>query len=175
MKGPKTPKVRLNEDINCPEVRVVGDDGEQLGIMSAREAIEAARNRGLDLVEVAPAAKPPVCKIMDYGKYAYIQTKKQKEAKKNQKQIVIKEVKLRPKIEEHDYAFKLKHALNFLADEAKVKVTIMYRGREMAHTEIGRNILDKFAADVAGSGVIEAPPKLEGRNMSMMIAPVKNK
>lgn len=175
MKGPKAPKVRLNGDINCPEVRVVADDGEQLGIMSAREAIEAARNRGLDLVEVAPAAKPPVCKIMDYGKYAYIQTKKQKEAKKNQKQIVIKEVKLRPKIEEHDYAFKLKHALGFLADEAKVKVTIMYRGREMAHTEIGRNILDKFAADVEGYGVVEAPPKLEGRNMSMMIAPVKNK
>lgn len=153
----------------------MADDGEQLGIMSVREALEAASNRGLDLVEVAPAAKPPVCKIMDYGKYAYIQTKKQKEAKKNQKQIIIKEVKLRPKIEEHDYQFKVKHAERFLEDGAKVKVTIMYRGREMAHTEIGREILDQFAADVAELGSVESTPKLEGRNMSMMLTPAKSK
>lgn len=112
---------------------------------------------------------------MDHGKYAYDQAKKQKEARKNQKQIIIKEVKLRPKIEEHDYQFKLKHAVRFLEDDCKVKVTIMYRGREMAHTEIGRVILDKVAKDLEDLGVVEAPPKLEGRNMSMLVAPVKKK
>ncbi|MBB5022035.1 translation initiation factor IF-3 [Desulfurispira natronophila] len=156
-------------------MRVVLEDGEMLGILSRDEALEAARNRGLDLVEVAPAAKPPVCKVMDYGKFSYLQAKKQKEAKKNQKQVIIKEVKFRPKIEEHDYNFKLKHAQRFLEDGAKVKATIMYRGREMAHTELGRDILDKVVADMEGLCTVESPPKLEGRNMSMMLAPVKNK
>ncbi|WP_083806053.1 translation initiation factor IF-3 [Desulfurispirillum indicum] len=171
----KDQRPKINEEIRATEMRVVLDSGEMLGVLTREEALEAAHNRGLDLVEVAPAAKPPVCKIMDFGKFAYEQSKKQKEAKKNQKLIVIKEVKFRPKIEEHDYNFKLKHAQRFLEDGAKVKVTIMYRGREMAHTEIGREILNKVVADMEGLCTVEAPPKLEGRNMTMMLAPVKPK
>jgi translation initiation factor IF-3 len=157
--------------IRAREVRVVDQDGVQLGIMAIEDALRLAEERDLDLVEVAPEAKPPVCRIMDFGKYKYQQSKRLQQAKKKQKVISIKEIKLRPKTEEHDYQFKTQHVRRFLQDGHKAKVTVMFRGREMAHVELGRRILDRVAADLEDVGTVEQTPKQEGRNMVMVLSP----
>ncbi|MDY6084680.1 MAG: translation initiation factor IF-3 [Dialister sp.] len=164
-------ELSINEAIRAREVRVVSDTNEQLGIMSLRDAIGLAQDKDLDLVEVAPNGRPPVCRIMNYGKYRYEQQKREKEAKKKQKVFQIKEVKLRPNIDDHDFYVKLKNAQRFLKDGNKVKVTIMFRGREMSHPELGRDVLERVAKELADTIVREKPPKLEGRNMTMVIAP----
>ena len=159
------PTIRVNREIRVREVRVIADDGEQLGILPIQEALRAAEERSLDLVEVAPQAEPPVCKIMDFGKYKYEQAKKTHESKKHQKVILLKEVKMRPGTDVHDYNFKLNHAKRFLGEGNKVKVTVVFRGREMAHTELGAVLLNRVAADIAESGNIEQMPKQEGRTL----------
>ena len=161
----------INGEIHIREVRVTSATGEQLGIMPTREAMRLAEEQHLDLVEVAPKARPPVCRIMDFGKYRYEQQKREKEARKKQKVITIKEVKLRPNIEQHDYEVKLKHAMRFLGEGNKVKVTIMFRGRELSHPELGQEILDRVAEDLKDSIIVDRKPKLEGRNMIMIVAP----
>ncbi|WP_200800651.1 translation initiation factor IF-3 [Carboxydothermus pertinax] len=166
-----TKDLRINEEIRAKEVRVVKEDGTQLGIMPLKEALKLAEEMELDLVEIAPTAKPPVCKIMDYGKYRYQQSKKEKEAKKKQKIINVKEIKIRPSIEEHDFKVKLKNVLRFLEDGDKVKVTVMFRGRELAHPEIAYELLNKLSQEVGSIAVVERPAKLEGRNMIMILAP----
>jgi len=153
------------------EVRVIADDGAQLGILPILDAVKAAEERGLDLVEVAPLAEPPVCKIMDFGKYKYEQAKKAHESKKNQKIVQLKEVKMRPGTDVHDYTFKLNNAKRFLEEGNKVKVTVVFRGREMAHTDLGSVLLNKVVADIQEAGNIEQMPKQEGRALSMVIAP----
>lgn len=170
-----TKEMQINEDIRDREVRVVTDGGEQLGIMSAADALKIATQRNLDLVKIAPQAKPPVCKIMDYGKYRFEQQKREKEAKKNQHQIDIKEVQLSLNIDTHDLETKANHANKFLKQGNKVKVSIRFRGREMAHPERGHEIMAKFAEMCAENGNIEKPSKLEGRMMLMFLAakPVK--
>lgn len=167
--------MRINEEIRAREVRVIGSDGEQLGIMSSREAQQLAYEKHLDLVEIAPTAKPPVCRIMDYGKYRYEQQKREKESRKKQKTFDIKEVKLRPGIEEHDFNVKFKNAVRFLEDGDKVKVTIMFRGRELSHPELGEVLLNKMAAQLKEMAVVERQPKLEGKNMIMIVAPKPSK
>lgn len=167
--------MRINEEIRAREVRVIGSDGEQLGIMSGREAQQLAYEKHLDLVEIAPTAKPPVCRIMDYGKYRYEQQKREKESRKKQKIFDIKEVKLRPGIEEHDFNVKFKNAVRFLEDGDKVKVTIMFRGRELSHPELGEVLLNKMAAQLKEMAVVERQPKLEGKNMIMIVAPKPSK
>lgn len=167
--------MRINEEIRAREVRVIGSDGEQLGIMSGREAQQLAYEKHLDLVEIAPTAKPPVCRIMDYGKYRYEQQKREKESRKKQKTFDIKEVKLRPGIEEHDFNVKFKNAVRFLEDGDKVKVTIMFRGRELSHPELGEGLLNKMAAQLKEMAVVERQPKLEGKNMIMIVAPKPSK
>lgn len=167
--------MRINEEIRAREVRVIGSDGEQLGIMSGREAQQLAYEKHLDLVEIAPTAKPPVCRIMDYGKYRYEQQKREKESRKKQKTFDIKEVKLRPGIEEHDFNVKFKNAVRFLEDGDKVKVTIMFRGRELSHPELGEVLLNKMAAQLKEMAVVERQPKLEGKNMIMIVAPKSSK
>lgn len=157
--------------IRVREVRVVAQDGEQLGILLTSEAQRLAEEQGLDLVEVAPNEKPPVCRIMDYGKYKYQQSKRQQQAKKKQKVISVKEIKLRPKTEEHDYQFKSQHVRRFLQDGHKVKVTVVFRGRELAHTELGRRILDRMAIELEEEGAVEQTPKQEGRNLAMVLSP----
>lgn len=164
-------ELSINEEIRAREVRVVSDTNEQLGIMTLHEAIRLAEEKGLDLVEVAPNGKPPVCRIMNYGKFRYEQQKRDKEAKKKQKVFQIKEVKLRPNIEDHDFFVKLKHAQRFLEEGSKVKVTIMFRGREMSHPELGKDVLDRVVKELGDTIVREKPPKIEGRNMTMIIAP----
>ncbi len=164
-------ELSINDEIRAREVRVVSDANEQLGIMSTREALRLAEEKELDLVEVAPNGKPPVCRIMNYGKFRYEQQKRDKEAKKKQKVFQIKEVKLRPNIDEHDFYVKLKNAQRFLADGNKVKVTIMFRGREMSHPELGQEVLDRVAKELADTITREKPPKMEGRNMTMIVAP----
>ncbi len=154
---------------------LIDEDGTNLGVRSISEALSLAEQKGLDLVEVAPNASPPVCRIMDYGKYKYQQQKREKEARKKQKSHTLKEIKMRPKIDVHDYNFKLKAIREFLEDGHKVKVTIFFRGREMAHTEIGQQLLLKVAEDCADVGKIESKPKLEGRFYRMMLAPKSNK
>lgn len=161
---------RINEEIRAREIRVVSADNEQLGIMSVRDALALAEEHQLDLVEVAPNGKPPVCRIMNYGKFRYEQQKREKEAKKKQKVITLKEVKLRPHIEDHDFYVKMKNAAKFLADGNKVKVTIMFRGRELSHPELGENVLTRFAGELNEQAVVEKPAKLEGRNMTMILA-----
>lgn len=163
--------MRINEEIRAREVRVITADGEQLGIMSGRAAQQLAVERHLDLVEIAPTAKPPVCKIMDYGKFRYEQQKREKEARKKQKTFDIKEVKLRPGIEDHDFNVKYKNAVRFLEDGDKVKVTIMFRGRELSHPELGEVLLNKMAEQLKGIAIVERVPKLEGKNMIMIVAP----
>ena len=167
--------MRINEEIRAREVRVIGSDGEQLGIMSGREAQQLAYEKHLDLVEIAPTPKPPVCRIMDYGKYRYEQQKREKESRKKQKTFDIKEVKLRPGIEEHDFNVKFKNAVRFLEDGDKVKVTIMFRGRELSHPELGEVLLNKMAAQLKEMAVVERQPKLEGKNMIMIVAPKPSK
>ena len=147
----------------------------QLGVIPTRTALEQARNRGYDLVEVAGNATPPVCKIMDYGKYKYEMSKKAHEAKKKQSVVVLKEIKFRPKIDEHDYRFKVKHALQFIAGGNKVKISVVFRGREMAYMDRGRKMLDRIAAEVKEEAKVEYLPKVEGRNMFMILAPLKPK
>ena len=163
--------MRINEEIRAREVRVITADGEQLGIMSGRAAQQLAVERHLDLVEIAPTAKPPVCKIMDYGKFRYEQQKREKEARKKQKTFDIKEVKLRPGIEDHDFNVKYKNAVRFLEDGDKVKVTIMFRGRELSHPELGEVLLNKMAEQLKEIAGVERVPKLEGKNMIMIVAP----
>jgi len=161
----------VNKQIRISPVRVIANDGEQLGVLSIDEAIAAAQARGLDLVEVAPLARPPVVKIMDYGKFKFEQAKAARAAKKKQHVIHLKEVKYRPGIDDHDFAFKTRHAREFLEDGNKVKVTMMYRGRQMAHIELGRGVLDRVAEQLKDISKVEQEPKLEGRNMSMVLAP----
>ena len=160
----------INEQIRDKEVRVIGEDGEQLGIMSAKDAMKLAREAELDLVKIAPTAKPPVCKIVDYGKYRYEQMRKEKEAKKKQKTIDIKEVRFSPNIDTNDLNTKINQARKFLSKGDKVKVSIRFRGRELAHTEIGIDILNNFAAQLEDVAVVEKPAKVEGRSMVMYLA-----
>ena len=163
---------RLNGEISVRECRLIGYDGSQLGIYPTQQARRIAEDQGLDLVEIAPNAQPPVCRIMDYGKYKYDQAIKAKQARKNQSKIETKEMKFRPKIDVGDYTTKKKHVVRFLEDGCKVKITIMFRGREMAHPEIGLSILERLADDLKDIAVIEQQPKMEGRNMHMLIAPL---
>jgi translation initiation factor IF-3 len=163
----------VNDKIIASVVRAIDDSGEQLGIIPVKEVLAIAQDRGLDLVEVAPNAKPPVCRIMDYGRYKYQQEKRATESKKKQSQITIKEIKLRPKTGEHDYQTKVKHILKFLDKGNKVKVTIMFRGREIVHSDIGMRILNRIAEELNESAQVENHPKLEGRNMSMLLSPRK--
>lgn len=165
----------MNERIRSPEIRLIAEDGAQLGLMSSAEALKIAQEKGLDLVEVAPQADPPVCRIMDYGNYKYELAQKEKRSRKHQSQIVVKEMKLRPKIEDHDFETKKKHIVRFLEHGDKVKVTIMFRGREMTHTEFGLALLRRMADDVSHLALIESEPKLDGRNMIMVLAPHKKK
>lgn len=163
---------RLNDDIRTRECRLIGYDGTQMGIFNTREALRIAEGQGMDLVEIAPNAQPPVCRIMDYGKFKYEQAIKAKQARKNQTKVEIKEMKFRPKIDVGDYTTKKKHVLRFLDAGNKVKITIMFRGREMAHPEQGLTILERLADDLKDVAVIENQPKMEGRNMHMLIAPL---
>lgn len=163
--------VRVNERIRVPQVRLVGVDGEVIGVLPTREAMAMAQEQGLDLVEVAATSRPPVCRIMDFGRFKYEQSKKARKAKKKQHTMQLKEIKIRPKIEEHDYQFKLRHAREFLEHRDKVKVTLTYRGREMAHPELGHKILEKFVGNLSDIANIEQQAKLEGRNMTMVLIP----
>jgi translation initiation factor IF-3 len=156
-----------------PEVRLIGDDGQQVGIVKRDEALAYARERDLDLVEIAPEAKPPVCRVLDYSKYKYELEQRRKQAKKHQQQVTVREMKLRPKIATHDYETKKGHVLRFLKQNDKVKVTIMFRGREVAHPERGAALLMKLADELSDFGTIEQSPNQEGRNMTMMLAPVR--
>jgi translation initiation factor IF-3 len=164
-------RVRINQQIKVPEVRLIAADGSQVGIVTLKEALEYAAEATLDLVEVAPQANPPVCRVMDYGKYKYEQAKKQQEARRRATTIQVKEVKIRPKIETHDMEFKLKNVRRFLADNDKAKITMIFRGREMAHQDRGYAILQKIAEQLADVAVVEQPPKQEGRTLSMIVAP----
>ncbi len=166
---------RINEQIRVPEVRLIDDEGEQVGIVKIDQARAMAEEKALDLVEVAPQAKPPVCKIMDYGKYLFQQKKKAGEAKKKQKVILVKEVQFRPRIDDHDYNFKRNHVLRFLDDGAKVKAIVRFRGREMAHQELGRAILDRLVADIEGKGAVDGYPSMQGNRLSIMISPTSDK
>jgi translation initiation factor IF-3 len=168
------PQARINDNIRAPQVRLIDEDGSQLGIKATSEAKQYAFDKGLDLVEVASQADPPVARIMDYGKYRYEQEQKAKLARKHQTQINVKEIKLRPKIGIHDYNTKKGHVRRFLNQRAKVKVTIMFRGRETAHPERGRDLLMRLAEEVSEIGQVESPPLLDGRNMVMVLAPTKN-
>lgn len=161
----------MNQGIRAREVRVIDSDGAQVGIMLLRDALRLAEEKGLDLVEVAPQAKPAVCRIMDFGRYKYEQSKRDKEARKKQHVVTLKEVKLRPGIEEHDFETKAKNAIRFLKDGDKVKVTLMFRGREIVHPHLGQQLLAKLAEQVQDLAVVERVPKLEGRNMIMILAP----
>src|SRR3979409_3590 len=166
---------RINDRIRVPEVRLVGPNGEQVGIVAIGEAMRLAQEADLDLVEVAPTARPPVCKLMDYGKFKYESDQKRREARKNQVQTVIKEMKLRPKIDPHDYETKKGHVVRFLKAGDKVKSTIMFRGREQSRPELGFRLLQKLAADIDELGFVEAAPKQDGRNMIMVLGPHKKK
>ncbi|HWZ27090.1 MAG TPA: translation initiation factor IF-3 [Gemmatimonadales bacterium] len=167
----RTPRTRVNRQIRISPVRVIAADGAQLGVMEVDAALAAAVEQGFDLVEVAPLARPPVVKIMDYGKYKFEQAKAARAAKKKQHVIHLKEVKFRPGIDDHDFAFKTRHAREFLLEGNKVKVTMMYRGRQMAHIDLGRQVLDRVAVELKDIAKIEQDPKLEGRNMSMVLGP----
>ena len=161
----------INEEIREKEVRVIDADGSQLGIMPTRQALQIAAEKGLDLVDIAPQATPNVCRIMDYGKYRYEQAKREKEARKNQKTVDIKEVRMSMNIDTHDFETKVNQAVRFLQGGDKVKVSVRFRGREMAHTELGRELLDRFKDSVGEAGVIDKPAKMEGRSMAMFISP----
>ncbi|MCY0888075.1 MAG: translation initiation factor IF-3 [Alicyclobacillaceae bacterium] len=162
---------QVNDGIRAREIRVIDEDNNQLGIMSLRDARRLAEERSLDLVNVAPTAKPPVCRIMDYGKFKYEQSKKEKEAKKNQKVILLKEVRMTPNIEEHDFQVKLKNVLKFLEEGDKVKISVRFRGREITHSSIGQQLLLKFAQAASEKATVERVPRLEGRSMIMILTP----
>jgi translation initiation factor IF-3 len=168
---PERDTTRINERIRVPEVRLIDDEGNQIGVLETAEALRFAQERELDLVEVAPEARPPVCRVLDYSKYKYEQAQKLKQARKHQQQITIREIKFRPKIAQHDYDTKKHHVERFLRHKDKVKVTIMFRGREVTHPERGTAILDRLAEELAELGVVEQRPMQEGRNMTMMMAP----
>ncbi len=166
---------QINEEITDAQVRLIGEDGTQLGIMSAEEALKAAEARGMDLVKISPNATPPVCRVMDYGKYRFEQTKREKEARRNQHIIEIKEIRMSPGIADNDFNVKLKNGQKFLRDGDRLKVSVRFRGREMAHTSIGEDLLLRFAAGCADIANLDKPPKLEGRNMSVFLSPKPNK
>ena len=168
------PQVRINDAIRVPQVRLIDEDGAQIGVKQTPEALEYAFGKNLDLVEIAPQAQPPVARVMDYGKYRYEQEQKAKLARKHQSQVHVKEIKLRPKIATQDYETKKAHVVRFLNQRAKVKVTIMFRGRETQHPERGRDLLMRLAEDVKELGAVESPPLLDGRNMVMVLGPTKN-
>jgi translation initiation factor IF-3 len=170
---PERDTTRINERIRVPEVRLIDDQGQQIGVMKTPDALVFAQERDLDLVEVAPEARPPVCRVLDYSKYKYEQAQKVKQARKHQQQITVREIKFRPKIAEHDYDTKKHHVERFLRHKDKVKVTIMFRGREVTHPERGTAILDRLAEELSELGVVEQRPMQEGRNMTMMMAPSK--
>jgi translation initiation factor IF-3 len=170
---PERDQTRINERIRVPEVRLIGEDGKQIGVVKTDEALRYAQERDLDLVEVAPEARPPVCRVLDYSKYKYEQAQKQKAARKHQQQITIREIKFRPKIAQNDYDTKKAHVRRFLQGKDKVKITIMFRGREVTHPERGTALLDRLAEDVSDIAVIEQTPVQDGRNMTMMLAPSK--
>ncbi|UNC93885.1 translation initiation factor IF-3 [Candidatus Contubernalis alkalaceticus] len=165
----------MNEQIRAKEVRLIDSEGEQMGIVPLKEALNMAREKNLDLVNVAPNAKPPVCRIMDYGKYKYEQSKREKEARKNQKIITVKEVKVRPNIEDHDLNVKVRNAKRFLENEDKVKVTVMFRGREITHSQLGKVICDRIAEELKDYAVVEKKARVEGRNMIMILTPIQNR
>jgi translation initiation factor IF-3 len=162
--------LRINEEIRAKEIRVVSSDGEQLGIILVKDALKIALEKELDLVEVAPTAKPPVCRIMDYGKYRYEQSKREREARKKQKIIEIKEIRMTPKIETHDFQVKVKAAQKFLKDGDKVKAIIRFRGREIVHADLGKALLKQLFEDVQEHAIMEREPKIEGKNMIMILA-----
>lgn len=171
-------RVRINDQIRARQLRVIDEEGNQMGIMSPQDALREAEERGYDLVEVAPQANPPVCRIMDYGKYRYEQKRRQREARKNQHTVTVKEIKYRPKIDGHDFDYKTKHVREFLSEGNKVKITIMFRGREMAHPEFGRDILARVVEETQDliSGEYDTSAlRLEGRNMSLVLQPAKAK
>jgi translation initiation factor IF-3 len=165
--------IRTNERIRAREVRVIDDEGKQIGILQPFEALRLAREKNLDLVEVSPTAQPPVCRIMDFGKYLYEQDKKERAAKKHQKVITVKEVKFKINVDEHDYEFKKNHVIRFLEDGDKVKATIFFRGREMTHTNLGRQILDRLIKDIGDKGIVEFRPRMEGNTLHAILAPKK--
>jgi translation initiation factor IF-3 len=173
--GPISTEPRINERIRVNEVRLVGPNGEQVGIVAIGDALRLAQEADLDLVEVAPMARPPVCKLMDYGKFKYETAQKARESRKNQVNTVIKEMKLRPKIDPHDYETKKGHVVRFLKQGDKVKITIMFRGREQSRPELGYRLLQRLAADVQELGFVESAPKQDGRNMIMVLGPTKKK
>jgi translation initiation factor IF-3 len=168
-------QTRVNERIRIREVRLVDENGQQVGVVPTMQALEMARDRGLDLVEVAPNAIPPVCRLMDYGKYRYEQSRKERESRKNQTVVELKEVRIRPKIDDHDLETKGRNAAKFLDAGDKVKVSVLFRGREMAHPEIGRGLLDQLIELLRPHGSVEQAPKIEGRTMTMILAPLKQK
>jgi translation initiation factor IF-3 len=170
---PERDQTRINERIRVPEVRVIGEDGQQIGVMRTDEALRYAQERDLDLVEVAPDARPPVTRILDYSKYKYEQAQKQKAARKHQQQITIREIKFRPKIAQNDYDTKKGHVMRFLKRKDKVKITIMFRGREVTHPERGQQLLERLAEELKDLAVVEQRPNLDGRNMTMMLGPSK--
>jgi translation initiation factor IF-3 len=172
---PERDQTRINERIRVPEVRLIGEDGNQVGVLSRDDALAYARERDLDLVEVAAEARPPVCRVLDYSKYKYEQEQKAKQARKHQKQVTVREIKLRPKIATNDYETKKAHVERFLKHQDRVKITIMFRGRETTHPERGERLLMQLAEDVAEYGIVEQRPNLDGRNMTMLLAPVKPK
>ena len=172
---PERDDTRVNERIRVPEVRLIGDNGEQVGVVPIDEALSYAQERDLDLVEVAKEARPPVCRVLDYSKYKYEQEQKAKAARRHQKQVNVREIKLRPKIAQNDYETKRNHVVRFLNNEDRVKVTIMFRGREQTHPERGERLLMRLAEDVADLGTVEQSPQQDGRNMTMLLAPNKKK
>lgn len=171
-RGFREPQIRINGRIRAREVRVIGPDGQQIGLLSLRDAIARAESYGVDLVEIVPNADPPVCKIVDFGKYQYDLSKKKKETKKHQHSNKLKEIQLSPVIDHHDFEFKLHRAIDFLCEEMKVKVSLRFKGRQMAHKEVGFGVMDKFIRDIGQWGVSDAPPKLVGRAINVMVSPL---
>jgi len=164
-------EANINREIRAPDVRVIDADGKQVGVLPVREAIRLAEEQGLDLVEVAPGASPPVCRVMNYGKYKYQQSKRSQEAKKHQTVIHVKEVKIRPRTEDHDFQFKLRHIKRFIEEGNKVKVSLLFRGREIAHPEFGREMLNRIQEETKDLAVVEQVPRMEGRMMVMILTP----
>ncbi|HEX2795721.1 MAG TPA: translation initiation factor IF-3 [Immundisolibacter sp.] len=169
----KEKKLRVNEEITASSIRLIGPEGEQVGVVSRMQALDAASEAGLDLVEISPSAEPPVCRVMDFGKFLYTESKKQQVAKRNQKQIQVKEVKFRPQTDDGDYQVKLRNLLRFFEEGDKAKITLRFRGREMAHQELGRELLQRLEDDLKGVAVVEQYPRLEGRQMVMVMSPRK--
>jgi translation initiation factor IF-3 len=172
---PERDDTRINERIRVPEVRLIGEDGQQVGVLKIDDALRYAQERDLDLVEVAREASPPVCRVLDYSKYKYEQEQKAKAARRHQKQVNVREIKLRPKIAQNDYETKRNHVIRFLKGDDRVKVTIMFRGREQTHPERGERLLNRLAEDVADLGTVEQSPQQDGRNMTMLLSPVKQR